>query len=135
MSDYTSLLEALKKVISSSQETENKSLYYITNIIYSLENDISLYTFAKILSEDQLLYLMQLKGGETVKIPKKSEYDEKKRLAIVYYLKHIKEMEWKEIYKFFEDHGSPLEENAIALAKRLVKVNQYIERLSKDLTN
>ncbi len=135
MENSEKLLESLQKVISSNEELEKKALYFITNIVYTLESDLSLYTFAKILNEEQLIHLMDIMGGNTIKIPNKKEYLEKQKLAIIYYLKKIKEMEWKEIYKFFEDHNSPISDNTIILGKRMVKIDEHIQRLSKDITN
>ena len=129
------LINSLKNVIATSKELENKALYLISNIIYALESDTALYGLAKILSEDQLVQMMKSKGGETVKIPTHEEYVEKKKLAIIYYMKTVKEMEWSEIFEEFKKTGFPLEENAIKIAKRLSKVDDYMERVLKDLTN
>ena len=50
-------------------------------------------------------------------------------------MKNVKNLEWKEIYEYFESAGQPLEENAISMGKKLSKYDSLIERAYKDVLN
>jgi hypothetical protein len=132
MTENVKFIKALKDVTLSSKELEDKSMHLITSIIYSLEEDISLYKFSKILNEQQLASLIEDIGGETIKIPNKESYQKKKILSLVYYMRRIKEMEWSEIHDYLKKNDIELEDNSIKLGKRISQIDNYIERVYKD---
>jgi hypothetical protein len=135
MTSNEKFLQSLKDVVNSSKDYENKSMHLITSIIYSLEEDVSLYKFSKILTDKQLDILINDIGGETIKVPKPSSYNEKKVLSLIYYMRKIKDMGWNEIFDYLKKENIEFEENSIKLGKRISQIDNYIERIYKDTIN
>jgi len=123
------ILKKLEKYFTVEEKTTKEILNQLSLFIFrdqSPESD--LYKLAEILSDEQLIKLLDYFDGATLKLPTKKKHNECLLLVLCYFLKEVEHYSWNEIKSLLK--LSTKETNSIssvALGKKLNKLNTKLQ--------
>jgi len=125
-----SLEEKFKKYVET-EKTELPSIFFqLTLYIYQQKiNEHDLYILAKLLNYEDLIKLINYYDGGLLKLPTKKEFKESYILAVCFFLKEIKNWDWKKIKQCLD-----LSEEDLNSYKLGYEINKLKNSLNKDLT-
>lgn len=127
------LIDRLNSYLSSGVPDEYPELLQaLTYLFYSIESDqTDLYELV-FLPAEHLLALTKKFGGRTLKIPTTRKYQETHTMAVLYYLRIHKRMDWSDIDKLIQ---IPLEmkNKVIAMGNKALKMDEKLQACLKAL--
>lgn len=129
-----SIEEKLKEYFKLEKQKDQGILNQIILFVYFLESQSTqsdLFILGRLLSSQDLYKLISYFDGDIIKMPSKEEFKKAYIVAISYYLKEIKHLDWNEVKTFlpetedFAEYTSPT-----SLGRR---VSQVKEKMTREL--
>lgn len=130
----SSIKELLDSYFKTQEKADKEILNQIILYIYYLDSnslDSDLFILARLLPSDLLYKLISYYDGDILKMPSKEDFKKSFITSVCFYLKEIKNWEWKEIKEFFPSNEEYIELiSSISIGK---KINKIKETLGNDL--
>lgn len=130
----SSIKELLDSYFKTQEKADKEILNQIILYIYYLDSnslDSDLFILARLLPSDLLYKLISYYDGDVLKMPSKEDFKKSFITSVCFYLKEIKNWEWKEIKEFFPSNEEYIELiSSISIGK---KINKIKETLGNDL--
>ncbi len=119
----------LDKMFSGRSQTEMESILSCFSIIlHQTTTNTDIQELYRVLGLENFTKVLTLFDGKTVNFPTKIQLKDNILLALVYYYREVKQMEWKEIHKLF-----PFEISSISYSLRIKSLNSFIKKAITDI--
>jgi hypothetical protein len=136
MIQHNSLIkQKLDDYFKSQNDSDEKIFYQLMLYIFGLESkQHDLFLIAKIIPLEHAVSLVNYFAGDTIKMPSKEQAHDNVVLAIAYYLKCIKGMNWTEIKELLNlpEKDKDLI-SSISVGYRINALNDTMSRDLKDI--